>query len=44
MSGDGDLKGVGEDGMVTIELNEVSLDISDEGAVDLSDCLDDIEL
>ena len=39
MSGDGDLKGGGEDGMVTMELDEVSLDISDEGAVDLnSEC------
>ena len=44
MSGDGDLKGGGEDGLVTMELCEVSLDISNEGAVDLSDGVDAIEL
>ena len=44
MSGDGDLKGGGEDGVVTMELSEVSLDNSEEGAVDLSDCVDDNEL
>ena len=44
VSGDGDLKGGGEDGMVTMELSEVSLDSREEGAVDLSDCVDDNEL
>ena len=44
MSGDGDLKGGGEDGIVTMELIDVSLDSREEGAVDLSDCVDDNEL
>ena len=44
MSGDGDLKGEGEDGTVTMDFIDVSLDSREEGAVDLSDCMDGNEL